>query len=132
MTEIEKSMRDMKDEIDLNGLADELHGLFDGLRIEFMKGKVEEGQDVKSELIKTLAVFVMEAVNDFVYKLHVDERFDTVVCAGVAAWGELIKGTLDEDNANDVDALVEHVVNTSTVYVNKKEVYGEEGDEKVD
>ena len=121
MTEIEKSMRNMKDEIDLNGLADELQGLFDGLMIAFMKGKVGEGKDVKPE---ELSILVMQAVNAFVNKLDVDQRLTPIVCAGVDAWAELIKGTLDEDHANAVDALVENVLNNSSVRVKKSKKGG--------
>ena len=126
MTEIEKSILGMKDIIDLNGQAKELGILLDAIWNDILKSRNGDGHKVNEKNITTLAVYIMEAINDYVYKLHPSTCIMPIIIAGVASWVELVRGTLDEEEKETTDLLIESVVNS---YIVRKEVIGEDDEE---
>ena len=126
MTEIEKSMLGMKDDIDLNGQANEISILLDGLGMSILNNSMNEDNQENAKNIITLAVYIMEAINDYVYKLHPKNCIMPIIIAGVAAWVELMRGTLDEKEKETTDLLIEAMVNS---YIFRKEVIGEDDEE---
>lgn len=126
MTEIEKSMLGMKEKIDLNGQANEISILLDSLgRCILNNSRNEDNQEnAKNSII--LAVYIMEAINDYVYKLHPSTCIMPIIIAGVASWVELMRGTLDEKEKETTDLLIETAVNS---YIVRKEVIGEDDEE---
>ena len=67
--EIVKSILGMKDDIDLNGQAKEIGILLDAIGNAILKSRNGDGHKVNEKNITTLAVYIMEAINDYVYKL---------------------------------------------------------------
>ena len=128
MTEIEKSMLGMKDDIDLNGQANEISILLDGLGMSILNNSMNEDNQENAKNIITLAVYIMEAINDYVYKLHPINCIMPIIIAGVAAWVELMRGTLDENETKKTDLMIEAVVNSSIVCKEEKGEDDEEGD----
>lgn len=128
MTEIIKSMLDMKDLIDLNGQAKELGILLDAIGKAILKSRNGDGHKVNEKNITTLAVYIMEAINDYVYKLNPKKSTMPIIIAGVAAWVELMRGTLDENETEITNFLIEAVVNGSIVCEEEKGEDDEEGD----
>lgn len=126
MTEIEKSMLGMKEKIDLNGQANEISILLDSLERSILNNSRNEDNQENAKNIITLAVYIMEAINDYVYKLHPNTCIMPIIIAGVASWVELIRGTLDEKEKETTDLLIEAVVNS---YIVRKEVIGEDDEE---
>ena len=126
MTEIIKSMLDMKDLIDLNGQAKEIGILLDAMGNAVLGSGNGDGHEVNEKYMITLAVYIMEAINDYVYKLHPKNCIMPIIIAGVAAWVELMRGTLDEKDTAATDNMIEAVVNSSIV---RKEVIGEDDEE---
>ena len=126
MTEIIKSMLGMKDDIDLNGQAKEIGILLDAIGNAILKGGNGDGEEVNEKNFTTLAVYIMEAINDYVYKLHPSTCIMPIIIAGVASWVELVRGTLDEEEKETTDLLIESVVNS---YIVRKEVIGEDDEE---
>lgn len=137
MTEIEKSMLGMKDKIDLNGQAKEISILLDSLRMAILnnsRNKDNHKENAKNiiETSVTLAVYIMEAINDYVYKLDPKKWSMPIVYAGIASWVELMRGTLDENETEITNFVIEAVVNSSIVHIEEKGEDDEENDEKVD
>ena len=128
MTEIEKSMLGKKDEIDLNGQAKEIGILLDRLGRSILNNSRNEDNQENAKNIITLAVYIMEAVNDYVYKLDPKKWSIPVIIAGVAAWVELMRGTLDEKETKTTDFLIEDVVNSTIVCEKEKGEDDEEDD----
>lgn len=128
MTEIEKSILGMKDQIDLNGQAKEIGILLDAIGIAILKSRNGDGHKVNEKNITTLAVYIMEAINDYVYKLDPKKSTMPIIIAGVAAWVELMRGTLDENETKKTDLMIEAVVNSSIVRQEEKGEDDEEGD----
>ena len=126
MTEIEKSMLGMKDDIDLNGQAKEIGILLYEIGNAILKGRNGDSEEVNEKNFTTLAVCIMEAINDYVYKLHPSTCIMPIIIAGVASWVELVRGTLDEKEKETTDLLIEAVVNS---YIVRKEVIGEDDEE---
>ena len=126
MTEIEKSMLGMKDKIDLNGQANEISILLDSLGRSILNNSRNEDNQENAKNIITLAVYIMEAINDYVNKLHPSTCIMPIIIAGVASWVELMRGTLDEKEKETTDLLIEAVVNS---YIVRKEVIGEDDEE---
>ena len=131
MTEIEKSILGMKDDIDLNGQANEISILLDGLVRSILnnsRNKDNHKENAKniSKKAVTLAVYIMEAINDYVYKLEHKKWSFPIIYAGIASWVELMRGTLDENETEKTDLMIEAVVNSSTVH---KEEKGEDDEE---
>ena len=132
ITEIEKSMLGMKDQIDLNGQAKEICILLDAIGNAILKSRNGDGHKVNEKNINTLAVYIMEAINDYVYKLDPKKSTMPIIIAGVASWVELMRGTLDEKETEETANMIEAVVNSSIVYNEEKGEDDEENDEKVD
>lgn len=128
MTEIEKSMLGMKDEIDLNGQANEICILLDAIGNDILKGRNGDSEEVNEKIFTTLAVYIMEAINDYVYKLDPKKSTMPIIIAGVAAWVELMRGTLDEKETKTTDFLIEDVVNSTIVCEKEKGEDDEEDD----
>ena len=128
MMEIVKSMLGMKDDIDLNGQAKEIGILLDAIGNAILKGGNGDGEEVNEKNFTTLAVYIMEAINDYVYKLHPSTCIMPIIIAGVAAWVELMRGTLDENETKKTDLMIEAVVNSSIVLQEEKGEDDEEGD----
>lgn len=133
MTEIEKSMLGMKDKIDLNGQANEIYILLDSLGRSILnnsRNKDNHKENAKniSKTAVTLAVYIMEAINDYVYKLDPKKSTMPIIIAGVAAWVELMRGTLDEKETKTTDFLIEDVVNSTIVCEKEKGEDDEEDD----
>lgn len=128
MTEIEKSMLGMKDEIDLNGQANEICILLDAIGNAILKGRNGDSEEVNEKIFTTLAVYIMEAINDYVYKLDPKKSTMPIIIAGVAAWVELMRGTLDEKETKTTDFLIEDVVNSTIVCEKEKGEDDEEDD----
>lgn len=128
MTEIVKSILGMKDIIDLNGQAKELGILLDAIWNDILKSRNGDGHKVNEKNITTLAVYIMEAINDYVYKLDPKKSTMPIIIAGVAAWVELMRGTLDENETKKTDLMIEAVVNSSIVCKEEKGEDDEEGD----
>lgn len=126
MTEIVKSILGMKDIIDLNGQANEISILLDSLGRSILNNSRNEDNQENAKNIITLAVYIMEAINDYVYKLHPSTCIMPIIIAGVASWVELMRGTLDEKEKETTDLLIEAVVNS---YIVRKEVIGEDDEE---
>ena len=126
MTEIIKSMLGMKDLIDLNGQAKEIGILLDAMGNAVLGSGNGDGHEVNEKYMITLAVYIMEAINDYVYKLHPSTCIMPIIIAGVASWVELVRGTLDEEEKETTDLLIEAVVNS---YIVRKEVIGEDDEE---
>lgn len=81
-----------------------------------------------SKTAVTLAVYIMEAINDYVYKLDPKKSTMPIIIAGVAAWVELMRGTLDENETKKTDLMIEAVVNSSIVCEKEKGEDDEEDD----
>ena len=128
MMEIVKSMLGMKDDIDLNGQAKEIGILLDAIGNAILKGGNGDGEEVNEKNFTTLAVYIMEAINDYVYKLHPSTCIMPIIIAGVADWVELMRGTLDENETKKTDLMIEAVVNSSIVLQEEKGEDDEEGD----
>ena len=126
MTEIIKSMLGMKDLIDLNGQAKEIGILLDAMGNAVLGSGNGDGHEVNEKYMITLAVYIMEAINDYVYKLHPSTCIMPIIIAGVASWVELVRGTLEEEEKETTDLLIEAVVNS---YIVRKEVIGEDDEE---
>ena len=126
MTEIVKSILGMKDIIDLKGQAKEIGMLLDAMGNAVFGSMNGDGHEVNEKDMVTLAVYIMEAINDYVYKLHPKNCIMPIIIAGVASWVELVRGTLDEEEKETTDLLIEAVVNS---YIVRKEVIGEDDEE---
>ena len=126
MTEIVKSILGMKDIIDLNGQANEISILLDSLGRSILNNSRHEDNQENAKNSIILAVYIMEAINDYVYKLHPSTCIMPIIIAGVASWVELMRGTLDEKEKETTDLLIETAVNS---YIVRKEVIGEDDEE---
>lgn len=126
MTEIVKSILGMKDIIDLNGQANEISILLDSLGRSILNNSRNEDNQENAKNSIILAVYIMEAINDYVYKLHPSTCIMPIIIAGVASWVELMRGTLDEKEKETTDLLIETAVNS---YIVRKEVIGEDDEE---
>lgn len=124
MTEIEKARKG--NSVDLNKLAheleeefDELHGMMIDNALRIATGE-QSNDSINADRIVVAAADVMMAVNAMINQINADARFAPVVVAGVAAYGDALKGTFDGFENGAMKVLCEEILCNSTVYKIRK------------
>lgn len=126
MTEIEKSMQGMWDEIDLNGLVDELGSEFNelhGMIIDNAR-RIATGEQI-NELIPVGRIFVaatdvMQAVNAMFNKIDAYEWAYPFILAGVATFVDALKETFDDGERKIMETLEDTILSKSKMYCIRK------------